>query len=116
MAGQHGQCVALRNGGAVLGQPGLQGGGGVLAAAELREVVGGLLGVPGEGEPVPTVPPQEGGVRAIVAAIFTDEQSINGTALRQACEQIAALQAEARESPGTLRLCATYADLMDAAA
>ena len=59
---------------------------------------------------------QEGGVRAIVAAIFTDEQSINGTALRQACEQIAALQAEARESPGKLRLCATYADLMDAAA
>ena len=59
---------------------------------------------------------RESGVRGIVAAIFTDEQSINGSALQQACDQIAALQAEMCESPGQMKLCMTYADLMEAAA
>ncbi len=57
---------------------------------------------------------KENGVVGVIAAIFVDEVSINGTALEQACEQIAALRAEERESPGLFRICTDYQMLREA--
>lgn len=37
---------------------------------------------------------RRGGVQVLVSAIYVDENSVSGSALRQACNQIAALQAE----------------------
>ncbi|MGM9661926.1 MAG: dipeptidase [Oscillospiraceae bacterium] len=59
---------------------------------------------------------RQGGVQVLMSAIYVDEQSVNGTALQQACEQLAALQAELRESPGLFAVCTSYAELQRAAA
>lgn len=57
---------------------------------------------------------KENGVIGIISAIFVDEGAINGSALEQACEQIAALRAEERESPGLFRICTDYQTLRQA--
>lgn len=54
---------------------------------------------------------RQNGVIGVISAIFVDEHTINGSALEQACEQIAALQAEERESPGLFRICTNYQTL-----
>lgn len=56
---------------------------------------------------------RRGGINVIVSAIFTDETSISGSALSQACDQIACLYAEMEESPGLFRLCTTYEQVTD---
>ena len=54
---------------------------------------------------------KQGGVQVIVNAIYVDENGVSGSALQQACEQLAALQAEMRESPGLLAVCTSSAEI-----
>ena len=54
---------------------------------------------------------KQGGVQVLVNAVYVDETGINGSSLQQACEQLAALQAEQRESPGLFDICTSYAEL-----
>lgn len=54
------------------------------------------------------------GVQCIISAIFVDEYGESGSALQQACDQIAALQAEERETPGLFRICKNSRELKQA--
>lgn len=53
---------------------------------------------------------RSGGVKAVVSAIFVDEQGECGSALQQACDQVAALQAEAAGSD-CFRICRSGAEI-----
>ena len=57
---------------------------------------------------------RESDVKVIVSAIFVDEQEISGSALQQACDQIAALQAEQRACPELFEICTSYSDVAHA--
>ena len=47
----------------------------------------------------------------MVSAIYVDENSVCGSALRQACNQIAALQAEMKESPDLFSVCTSAMEI-----
>ena len=54
---------------------------------------------------------RRGGVQVLVSAIYVDENSVSGSALRQACNQIAALQAEMKESPDLFSVCTSAMEI-----
>ena len=54
---------------------------------------------------------RRGGVQVLVNAIYVDDNENSSIALQQACEQLAALQAEMRESPGLFDICTSYAEV-----
>lgn len=59
---------------------------------------------------------QKGDIQVLVNAIYVDENENCSVALQQACEQLAALQAELRESPGLVAVCTSYAEIEEARA
>lgn len=52
-----------------------------------------------------------GNVKAVVSAIFVDEQSEWGSALQQACDQVVALQTEVKEATDFFRICTNSAEI-----
>lgn len=54
---------------------------------------------------------RKGGVKVIVAAIFVEPESPEGTPFEQACRQIEALYEEQEESPELFRLCTGAAEI-----
>lgn len=54
---------------------------------------------------------KNGNVKLIIAAIYIDETSYPGSALRQAAEQIAALQREETETPDFLHICTSFSEV-----
>lgn len=54
---------------------------------------------------------RKGGVNVIVSAIFVEDYGSGETVLRQAMDQIGALYAELRESPGIFEVCCSYDEI-----